>query len=87
MFLFYILLPLETVFYECMKFTTMENNNDIFCMLSYENKLDRKNYLLWTYIMHHVLVVKGSWNVVIGIEVDLHLMRNLYLVQVQWRMT
>ena len=47
----------------------MSDNNDVFRMLVAENKLDGTNYPLWAYMMHHVLVAKGLWNVVAGNDV------------------
>ena len=47
----------------------MANNNDVFCMLATEDKLDGTNYPLWAYMMHHVLVAKGLWNIVKGVDV------------------
>ena len=38
-------------------------------MLTGDDKLDRNNYPLWAYMMHHVLVFKGFWNIVQGIDV------------------
>ena len=47
----------------------MVDNNDLFCMLSMEDKLDKTTYPLWSYMMHHVLLVKGVWNIVASINV------------------
>ena len=47
----------------------MADNNDVFCMLAVEDKLDGTNYPLWSYMMRHVLVAKGLWNIVAGIDV------------------
>ena len=47
----------------------MANNNDVFCMLTTEDMLDGTNYPLWAYMMRHVLVAKGLWNIVQGIDV------------------
>ena len=47
----------------------MAHNNDVFCILVVEDKLDGTNYPLWSYMMHHVLVAKGLWNIVAGIDV------------------
>ena len=46
----------------------MADNNDVFRMLAAEDKLDGTNYPLWAYMMRHVLVAKGLWNIVAGIE-------------------
>ena len=46
-----------------------DSNNDVFRMLSAaaEDKLDGdSNYPLWAYMMQHVLVSKGVWNIVQG---------------------
>ena len=44
-----------------------DNNSDVFHMLSAEDKLDGDiNYPLWAYMMQHVLVLKGVWNIVQG---------------------
>ena len=43
-------------------------NNDVFCMAG-EDKLDGTNYPLWAYMMRHVLVAKGLWNIVQGYDV------------------
>ena len=41
-------------------------------MLSAEDKLDGdSNYPLWAYMMQHVLVSKGVWNIVQGLDVRL----------------
>ena len=42
----------------------MAESNDVFRMLFVDDKLDRTTYLLWAYMMRHVLVAKGLWNVV-----------------------
>ncbi|MCO5549107.1 hypothetical protein L7F22_002573 [Adiantum nelumboides] len=48
----------------------MAESNDVFHMLSFEDKLDGdNNYPLWAYIMQHVLVSKGVWNIVHSIYV------------------
>ena len=48
----------------------VDNNNDVFCMLSVDDKLDGDNkYPLWVYMMQHVLVSKGVWNIVQGLDV------------------
>ena len=47
----------------------MADNNDVFRMLAAEDKLDGTNYPLWAYMMRHVLVAKGLWNIVQGIDV------------------
>ena len=42
-----------------------DSNNDVFRMLSAEDKLDGdSNYPLWAYMMQHVLVSRGVWNIV-----------------------
>ena len=46
----------------------MAESNDVFRMLAVEDKLDGTNYPLWAYMMRHVLVAKGLWNVVQGAE-------------------
>ncbi|MCO5599146.1 hypothetical protein L7F22_053246 [Adiantum nelumboides] len=49
-------------------------SNDVFHMLSSEDKLDGdSNYPHWVYMMQHILVSKGVWNIVEGIDVCLHL--------------
>ena len=47
----------------------MADNNDVFRMLAVEDKLDGTNYPLWSYMMRHVLVAKGMWNIIAGIDV------------------
>ena len=47
----------------------MAENSDLFRMLFAEDKLDGNNYPMWAYMMHHVLVAKGFWNIVQGFEV------------------
>ena len=47
----------------------MAENSDLSLMLSAENKLDGNNYPMWAYMMHHVLVAKGFWNIVQGFDV------------------
>ena len=44
-------------------------DNDVFRMLAAEDKLDGTNYPLWAYMMRHVLVAKGLWNIVQGYDV------------------
>ena len=46
----------------------MAESNDVFRMLVVEDKLDGTNYPLWAYMMRHVLVAKGLWNIVQGVE-------------------
>ena len=46
-----------------------DNSNDVFRMLFADDKLDGDNYLLWAYMMQHVLVSKGVWNIVRGYDV------------------
>ena len=46
----------------------MAESNDVFLMLAVEDKLDGTNYPLWAYMMCHVLVAKGLWNVVQGVQ-------------------
>ena len=46
----------------------MAESNDVFRMLVVEDKLDGTNYPLWAYMIPHVLVAKGLWNVVHGVE-------------------
>ena len=46
----------------------MAEENDVFRMLATEDRLDGTNYPLWAYMMRHVLVAKGLWNIVQGIE-------------------
>ena len=46
------------------------SKNDVFRMiLTVDDKLDRNNYPLWAYMMRHVLVSKGFWNIVQGFDV------------------
>ena len=48
----------------------MADSNDVFRMLSADDKLDGdSNYPLWAYMMQHVLVAKGVWNIVQGLDV------------------
>ena len=47
----------------------MADNNDVFWMLAAEDKLDGTNYPLWAYMMRHVLVAKGLWNIVQGVDI------------------
>ena len=47
------------------------SENDVFCMLTADDKLDGNNYPLWAYMMHHVLVSKGFWNIVQAFDVHL----------------
>ena len=47
-----------------------DSSNDVFRMLSADDKLDGdSNYPLWAYMMQHVLVSKGVWNIVHGLDV------------------
>ena len=47
-----------------------DNSNDVFRMLSVDDKLDGDNYPLWAYMVQHVLVSKGVWNIVRGYDVS-----------------
>ena len=47
----------------------MADNTDVFRMLAADDKLDGTNYPLWAYMMRHVLVAKGLWNIVQGYDV------------------
>ena len=47
----------------------MADNTELSKMLSAEDKLDGNNYPMWSYMMGHVLVAKGFWNIVQGIDV------------------
>ena len=53
---------------KCVLSMAMAESNDVFRMLSIEDKLDGTNYPLWAYMMCHVLVAKGLWNVVQGVQ-------------------
>ncbi|MCO5548145.1 hypothetical protein L7F22_001603 [Adiantum nelumboides] len=44
---------------------------DMFKMFATEDRLDGDNYPIWVYMMQHVLVSKGIWNIVKGIDVHL----------------
>ncbi|MCO5558080.1 hypothetical protein L7F22_011656 [Adiantum nelumboides] len=46
-----------------------DNNIDVFKMFAVEDRLDGDNYPMWAYMMQHVLVSKGVWNIVQGIDV------------------
>ncbi|MCO5571315.1 hypothetical protein L7F22_025053 [Adiantum nelumboides] len=50
-------------------FTMADNNIDVFKMFAAEDRLDEDNYPMWAYMMQHVLVSKGVWNIVQGIDV------------------
>ncbi|MCO5597747.1 hypothetical protein L7F22_051828 [Adiantum nelumboides] len=51
-------------------FTVANNNTDVFKMFAAaEERLDGDNYPMWAYMMQHVLVSKGIWNIVQGIDV------------------
>ena len=47
----------------------MAENSDLSRMLSAKDELDGNNYPMWAYMMHHVLVAKGFWNIVQGFDV------------------
>ncbi|MCO5591423.1 hypothetical protein L7F22_045406 [Adiantum nelumboides] len=47
----------------------VDNNIDVFKMFAAEDRLDGDNYPMWAYMMQHVLVSKGVWNIVQGIDV------------------
>ena len=47
----------------------MAETSELFRMLSIEDKLDGNNYPMWAYMMRHVLVAKGFWNIVQGFDV------------------
>ncbi|MCO5613330.1 hypothetical protein L7F22_067606 [Adiantum nelumboides] len=42
----------------------VDNNIDVFKMFAAEVRLDGDNYPMWAYMMQHVLVSKGVWNIV-----------------------
>ena len=46
----------------------MAEKSDLSRMLPAEYKLDGNNYPMWAYMMHHVLVAKGFWNIVQGFD-------------------
>jgi transposase InsO family protein len=46
----------------------MAESGDVLRMLAPEDKLDGSNYPMWAYMMRHVLVAKGLWNIVQGLE-------------------
>ncbi|MCO5562183.1 hypothetical protein L7F22_015809 [Adiantum nelumboides] len=48
-----------------------DTNTDVFKMFAAEDRLDGDNYPMWAYMMQHVLVSKGVWNIVQGIDVRL----------------
>ncbi|MCO5611356.1 hypothetical protein L7F22_065609 [Adiantum nelumboides] len=51
-------------------FTMADNNTNVFKTFAAEDRLDGDNYPLWAYMMQHVLVSKGIWNIVQGIDVS-----------------
>ncbi|MCO5609309.1 hypothetical protein L7F22_063535 [Adiantum nelumboides] len=50
-------------------FTIANNNTDVFKMFAAEDRLDGINYPMWAYMMQHVHVSKGIWNIVKCIDV------------------
>ncbi|MCO5609305.1 hypothetical protein L7F22_063531 [Adiantum nelumboides] len=46
-----------------------DNNIDVFKIFATEDRLNGDNYPMWAYMMQHVLVSKGVWNIVQGIDV------------------
>ncbi|MCO5605989.1 hypothetical protein L7F22_060175 [Adiantum nelumboides] len=46
-----------------------DNNTDVFKMFAVEDRLDGDDYPMWAYMMQHVLVSKGIWNIVKDIDV------------------
>ena len=42
---------------------------DLFCMLSTEDKLDGTNYLLCSYMILHILIREGVWNIITSFDV------------------
>ncbi|MCO5568943.1 hypothetical protein L7F22_022646 [Adiantum nelumboides] len=46
-----------------------DNNIDVFKMFAIEDRLDGDSYPMWAYMMQHVLVSKGVWNIMQGIDV------------------
>ncbi|MCO5569070.1 hypothetical protein L7F22_022777 [Adiantum nelumboides] len=51
-------------------FTMADNNTNVFKMfVATEDRLDGDNYPMWAYMMQHVLVSKGVWNIMQGIDV------------------
>ncbi|MCO5602189.1 hypothetical protein L7F22_056317 [Adiantum nelumboides] len=47
-----------------------DNNIDVFKMFAVEDRLDGDNYPMWAYMMQHVLVSKGVWNIVLVQGID-----------------
>ncbi|MCO5561127.1 hypothetical protein L7F22_014748 [Adiantum nelumboides] len=45
-----------------------DNNIDVFKMFAAKDRLDGNNYPMWAYMMQHVHVSKGVWNIVQGID-------------------
>ncbi|MCO5600505.1 hypothetical protein L7F22_054618 [Adiantum nelumboides] len=56
-----------------------DNNIDVFKMFAVEDRLDADNYPMWAYMMQHVLVSKGVWNIVQRIDVYF-----AYVEQARW---
>ncbi|MCO5576823.1 hypothetical protein L7F22_030643 [Adiantum nelumboides] len=48
-----------------------DNNTDVFKIFAAEDRLDGDNYPMWAYMMQHVLLSMGVWNIVKGIDVCL----------------
>ncbi|MCO5603069.1 hypothetical protein L7F22_057213 [Adiantum nelumboides] len=61
--------PFRQLFTSSASFTMADNNIDVFKMFAVEDRLDGDNYPMWAYMMQHVLVSKGVWNIVQGIDV------------------
>ncbi|MCO5584372.1 hypothetical protein L7F22_038298 [Adiantum nelumboides] len=47
----------------------VDNNTYVFKMFTAEDRLDGDTYPMWVYMMQHILVSKGFWNIVQSIDV------------------
>ena len=45
------------------------NSNEVFGILTQEDKLDGTNYSLWSFMVRNILIAKGLWDYVTSDEV------------------
>ncbi|MCO5581547.1 hypothetical protein L7F22_035435 [Adiantum nelumboides] len=60
---------IELVFTLGAAFTMVDNNTDVLKMFADEDRLSGDNFPMWAYMMQHILVSKGAWNIVQDIDV------------------
>lgn len=50
----------------CLVACIMASKDDLFRLFGANDKLDRVNYPMWSFMMKHVLVAKNLWNIVVS---------------------